>query len=726
VKGSKGLAHAEREDLGQSMAEALRRFKASFQGLNWDYMKDREKGELFCDVGISIQGKANEPLVGLWRLDCLEASYGAAGFLYGNIHTVNTFSMFGGLQAKSRTSRLERSHVVSRSSYNLAYEATRQHDNKRNLFDEKEVYTRSPKFHEEINSVLTIYGEKAPNQDYGTRDEFRVGGMALDQMVDFVAEMVCSYIANLKQYLTIFQVNDFLETQPILWISSRVWFGLLRRRLKIAYDIHELLWRKQSVGYGSMSGVYAFVLQSVIFTPPKVNWYVREILATMNYKGLCDKFGMFFIEMEDPHRPWIMDLDINVDEFQVLRELKLKLKRPRYILRDRQDHNDDRQYPLGPTPTHQEIISSLQSNPTVLIPRWEDGLPPEIQHYDDCEEETPTHYASELFVIFTQQLWAILHSDWLSKPNEYIKPKNLEEALKCWSVDFVLQRMVAANFKLHNAALDGGAGRRSTSFFDRRELYFPNKSMENEMNVWRLLGSKGNMGASGYIWDYQRLREKLGTNEQEELFRCLGELLQQCQCLPDSVRNGAVGSIWKVENKKPNIITNSRSYRIRRIGTVSSSKGKTGTRAPAAQRSLKDTTIAFMELIGFSRQIAQQSHRTVKSAAKRDDRRSSKAKRYRKPPQIKPRKEREVRRKDSEWDAAGDEQAVTEFQEDGDDDDEQPGDQKEGYHSNKSSRQDEETGSWYGDDDSEDDEGEGQYDENLTEESGEEFNDKEV
>ena len=178
--------------MNESLKEALENFQRSFTGLDWEYMDNREEGELICDVGITIQPSVEEDLlVGLWRLDCLEASYGAGGYLRGNLHTLNTLSMYGGLQAESPASRRKRTHISFRSSYNLAYEATRQHDNSRNLFEEKEVYNRSPWYHDQLDKILEIYGSKASEQSYGVRDEFRISGKGLYDLMECVDDSVC-------------------------------------------------------------------------------------------------------------------------------------------------------------------------------------------------------------------------------------------------------------------------------------------------------------------------------------------------------------------------------------------------------------------------------------------------------------------------------------------------------------------------------------------------------
>ena len=196
IKGSKSVSHAQTDDIKSSMHDCIQQFRQSFPALDWDYMNDRTNGELFCDVGVTIQPVGDEPLVGLWRLDCLDASFGAGGYKSGNMHTLNTLSMFGGLQAEGLSSRRKQTHIQFRSSYNLAYEVTRKHDNSRNLFDEKTVFGREPRFHAEMHSVLSMYSENSPHHSYGVRDEFRVGGSSLEDIAECIEDAVSVQFPN--------------------------------------------------------------------------------------------------------------------------------------------------------------------------------------------------------------------------------------------------------------------------------------------------------------------------------------------------------------------------------------------------------------------------------------------------------------------------------------------------------------------------------------------------
>jgi hypothetical protein len=190
IKGSKGISQAEGTNAESSLRKSFNRFQETFGGLDFPYMEDRNNGELIIDIGVTIQPENTRPLVGLWRLDCLEASFGAAGFLTGNIHTLNTFSLYGGLQAESPDWRYKRTQVGFRNTYTLPYEATRQRDNSRDLFKEKDVYQQNKTFQKELKDVRNVFQNKAPRNSYGVRDEFRVGASAMRQVMDDMDDLV--------------------------------------------------------------------------------------------------------------------------------------------------------------------------------------------------------------------------------------------------------------------------------------------------------------------------------------------------------------------------------------------------------------------------------------------------------------------------------------------------------------------------------------------------------
>jgi hypothetical protein len=158
--------------------------------MDWAYLFDREEGELFLDIGISWNPVGEEPLVSLWRLDKLDASFGKGGFNMGTIHNISTLARYGGMQAEMSKERSRRTHITYRQSYNLAYEVTRQRTNKADLFDIKEAYVGDGNFSWEVSELVNMYEGKAKERSYGSRDEYRLGGHAVLAIIPQLKDLV--------------------------------------------------------------------------------------------------------------------------------------------------------------------------------------------------------------------------------------------------------------------------------------------------------------------------------------------------------------------------------------------------------------------------------------------------------------------------------------------------------------------------------------------------------
>jgi hypothetical protein len=202
MKGGKHHTKAHGAPAEDCLPLCFEDFLTEFSALHWDYMVAPEHGTLLIDIGITHHPIHPTPLVGLWRLDSLEASFGAAGFTAGSLHNLNTLSLYGGLQAEMRAKHMQRSQVVFRSSYNLAYEVTRRLDNGRDLFVDKDAYVLHEDYLWNAEQVASIYTVDAANKSFGVRDEFRMGGRAMSHILDHLDDQVC-LISIAKHQLTL-------------------------------------------------------------------------------------------------------------------------------------------------------------------------------------------------------------------------------------------------------------------------------------------------------------------------------------------------------------------------------------------------------------------------------------------------------------------------------------------------------------------------------------------
>lgn len=198
AKGIKALTKeiiSDEETVQNTMERVLGNLKEELHSLDINYMSNRTYGELFMDLGITYHPKSNNsPLVGLWRLDNLEASYGAGGYVLGNIHHHNTLSHYGGLQAEMSRRHADQVHVIFRSTYNLAYEATRRTNNSRDMFQDADVFNLSEQYLKASHSLIKILKETAPKKSYGVRDEFRVGFSAIPDLAKHLADLVSCFL----------------------------------------------------------------------------------------------------------------------------------------------------------------------------------------------------------------------------------------------------------------------------------------------------------------------------------------------------------------------------------------------------------------------------------------------------------------------------------------------------------------------------------------------------
>jgi len=151
-------------------------------------------------------------------------------------------------------------------------------------------------------------------------------------------------------------------------------------------------------------------MQSVLFTPTMVNSYVRESLALLNYKATVDRFGMFFLHDLDMTRDVCLPGVLVKDDLDILRKLGVEgirgLPNPRADP-PRNDDEEEEAYPIGRKPSWQELITALKVQPWTIMRRW--TWPSALDQYKNAEEGSMMHAASELFQLFTSQIWATLN-----------------------------------------------------------------------------------------------------------------------------------------------------------------------------------------------------------------------------------------------------------------------------------------------------------------------------
>lgn len=155
-------------------------------GLDFDYMLDRENGELYVDMGITYCAKpsqevidANGPVTGLWRLEQVQESFHQAGMLTGNTHPFNTFSRYGSQASMMASDRSRNVHLLYRQAYNGVFEKVRNNRNRGyDLCKETNAFYADPDFLKACSDLRYKY-QMGANTGYNVRDEVRGSGATI-------------------------------------------------------------------------------------------------------------------------------------------------------------------------------------------------------------------------------------------------------------------------------------------------------------------------------------------------------------------------------------------------------------------------------------------------------------------------------------------------------------------------------------------------------------------
>lgn len=179
-----GIQEAQRSPL-----EALR---LQWGELDWDYMVDRTHGELLLDLGIAFHPKATEDregIVGLWRLDQLLWSYARAGYSAPTVHHSCTLKDYGNIQAEMNPARRRETHIAFRQSYNLAFEVVRSSKQQLRITTEAKAWHGGKPFRDDVEGLISAL-QNASGKPFGVREEIRLGGSALYEVLDKVPQLV--------------------------------------------------------------------------------------------------------------------------------------------------------------------------------------------------------------------------------------------------------------------------------------------------------------------------------------------------------------------------------------------------------------------------------------------------------------------------------------------------------------------------------------------------------
>jgi hypothetical protein len=364
-----------------------------------------------------------------------------------------------------------------------------------------------------------------------------------------------------------------------------------------------------------MTGLFTYLMQSVLFTPTMVNSYVRESLALLNYKATVDRFGMFFLHDLDMTKDICLPGVLVKDDLDILR--KLGVHRLRLPCTDPPGNDDEEEesYPIGRRPSWQELNSALKVQPWTIMKHW--TWPSALDQYKNTEEGSIMHTTSILFQLFTLQIWATLNDSWKANPGLHT-PTTLQAALECWTLDQLHNSLNSYWIIPCNSDIHGDIpGPKAPSFASRSGLYFVRAASKQLGGVWEPLAK-----APGFISEYHKQIEELDDDDINELHGALETLFSQCQCLPNSKFEGG-SIIWEVRKGDVVLLGNSCFYKI--VSISNSGRRHRTRRAPTHTGKVALQT-ALLQLTGLSKKQARMTlnlQKTLNLAAAAKKKRSA-------------------------------------------------------------------------------------------------------
>ena len=432
----------------------------------------------------------------------------------------------------------------------------------------------------------------------------------------------------------------------MLWLPSHIWFEFLAQRLKALKEQQEQLQALQPANYGLLTGLHQFLMQSIIFTPPITETFVRNALYILRYRANIAQQGMFFLHELDltleschPELP-------EKDDLLIIQRIGVPLQeRRKTFTAIQQAQRDVDRYPLGSKPSWRLVTETIQHTPWILMQRWE--WPQELEDLD------VTNYlegfAAHIFVKFTQSMWTALHDTWnTSDVDEQGGLQSLNDAMNIWSLESIYKKIIKCQFMACNANLGGAVhGRRHMAFRNRMTIYFPKQEDDVSLpGLWITMAQE-----PGYIFEYWEWCNGHREADVIAVDDILGTIFSYCQCLPSSRRDEAGGQPWEVLQGSIKILTNPNTYKMDAIGTGQSQHKK--SRSAPAVRTKGSMMQKLMQQHGVGRQQLQQAQYIQRLGRKKASRTSSKARNKRVPPKRKGSRQKVAQNASDECDDEG-------------------------------------------------------------------------
>ncbi|KIJ28710.1 hypothetical protein M422DRAFT_270012 [Sphaerobolus stellatus SS14] len=587
----------DREHLSDDIFDVMRQVMPT---LDLEYMSHAESGECVLDLGISASPEASEPMVGLWNLTHVDASFAKAGTNTPRLFNIETLSDYGGLSAEFPNDRAAITHMRYRMAYDLVFEIVRGH---LKFPENSDAYLANGSYHARIKQLIDHY-KYAKTSSYRVRDELRASIKAVKSLVLIAKE----------------KMEMFLDFGTVIWISSKTYFEFWIRRIEQLKYLQMQIAQQRPRNACNLSLLVMHLIKTVFTTPQPLDSHTHFILHDLNFHPSSQRFGIFFI----PELHWeTLAVDLMEDDNDAVLQFVTNQpgKRKERQKDPLEDSRHTSEYPLGTHPSWDEIIEILDSNPTLIThshmstPFWED-------HQSEMDI-----MAIQLMAKWTRQYTFSMNEIFLKDEINYPVLNNWDDIMQFWSIQGIPKLVHVPSFNAHKAYWKGlPPGPQQLAFADCFHSFFPPLTVKfQEGSYWI------SYLTNGYIKDYHEIlksyTEQVVLNFQDSL-KAAFDLLE---CLPDRAPDPR-SQAWKYNDNKggPCFTVNARTYKIRGIGPKKARNPETRPKAVATHMHIHSLLLADSQQITVPEAVKyiKGQQRNTKKQAKW----STRMKNYREPP----------------------------------------------------------------------------------------------
>ena len=353
----------------------------------------------------------------------------------------------------------------------------------------------------------------------------------------------------------------FLESDPILWISSETFFKFVSRRFAELLNLQKLFALQRPLNYGTISTLLIHLMRYVMVTPHVTHGFLAKALRDLRFEEIMMSFGAFFLQELDAERGLLADIqeedDLEVQQIygKAIHNIgQKKEKTSKYSSLALTKHALRKEYPWGtsiPWKLLEELLSTVPDQ--FLLP------------VDFDENSLHLQESRFLFMQFSGEIWLSAHSHYL-KGGRLPECHTLQDAINLWTINGLKTFVTDFIILPSGNGLSGCPPRHvysQQSFEDRMSIYFPARSVVSlqQTALWKHYSHH-----MAYLDVYHTYLKEFDVDKRSLLDSDLRLIFSHLQCLPTASGDKKPHIIWQAHQNKLKFIANSRYYQILEIG----------------------------------------------------------------------------------------------------------------------------------------------------------------